>query len=194
MTRVLLPLAEGFEEIEAVTVIDVLRRAQVEVLVAGLGPQPGPVTGSRGIRVEAEVAFDQIDLETIDMVVLPGGLDGTLAMMQDQRLLELIRAQRAAGRPTAAICAAPMVLAAAGVEQGLELTCHPSVRDRLGRASVRAEPTVVRSHGVLTSQGPGTAMEFALALVEDLVGRATAEELALAMVVPQPEPGPPGTR
>jgi protein deglycase len=194
MSRVLIPLAEGFEEIEAVTLIDVLRRADIEVLVADLRPQAGPVTGSRGVRVESDVPLDQVDLETIDMLVLPGGLDGTLAMMDDPRLLDLIRARRAADRPTAAICAAPMVLVAAGVEQGLEITSHPSVRDRLGRAIVRDEPAVVSCQGVLTSQGPGTSMEFALALVEELAGPRTRAELAEAMVVPQAEPAGPGPR
>lgn len=181
MIRVLLPLATGFEEIEAVTVIDVLRRADLEVTVAGL--TPGVLTGSRGIKVEPDTTLDQIDSSGFDVLVLPGGLGGAEAMMADERVLALVRAQRAAGRTTAAICAAPMVLAAAGVEEGLEVTSHPSVRDRLGRASVRATPRVVRSGDVVTSQGPGTAMEFALALVEDLRGSEVRDALADSMVV-----------
>ena len=181
MKKVLVPLAAGFEEIEAVTVIDVLRRAELEVVVAGL--TPGVLTGSRGVKVEPDTTLDQVDPAAFDVVVLPGGLGGTEAMMADERVLDLVRAHRAAGRTTAAICAAPMVLAAAGVEEGLEVTSHPSVRERLGRASVRDAPRVVRSGDVLTSQGPGTAMEFALALVADLVGEDVKDALAAAMVV-----------
>lgn len=181
MTRVLLVLAPGFEEIEAVTVIDVLRRADLEVVVAGLGE--GSITGSRGVRIEPDTTLDQLDGGEFELLVLPGGLGGTEAMMGDGRVLELVRARRAAGQRTAAICAAPMVFAAAGVEEGLELTSHPSVRDRLGRARVRDAPGVVRCEEVVTSQGPGTAMEFALALVEDLCGPAARQALAEAMVV-----------
>ncbi len=181
MTRVLMPLADGFEEIEAVTVIDVLRRADIEVIVAGLAP--GVRTGARGIRVEPDTDLGALGEQTFDLVVLPGGLGGTEAMMADERVLALVRAQRAAGRPLAAICAAPMVLAAAGVEEGLELTSHPSVRAELGRASVRDSPRVLHCGGVITSQGPGTAMEFALSLVEELVGLEVRQGLERAMVV-----------
>jgi len=181
MKKVLVPLADGFEEIEAVTVIDVLRRAELEVVVAGL--TEGVLVGSRGVRVEPDTTLDRVDPTGFDVVVLPGGLAGAEAMMADERVLDLVRAHRAAGRTTAAICAAPMVLAAAGVEEGLEVTSHPSVRARLGRASVRDAPRVVRSGDVLTSQGPGTAMEFALALVADLAGEDVKDALAAAMVV-----------
>jgi 4-methyl-5(b-hydroxyethyl)-thiazole monophosphate biosynthesis len=110
-------------------------------------------------------------------------MPGTLRLMEDTRLLEALRAHAGAGKPTAAICAAPMVLARAGVVDGVAVTSHPSVRDRLGAADVRAEPRVVRSGHVVTSQGPGTAIEFALELVADLVGRARADELGAAMLV-----------
>ncbi len=179
--RVLVPLAEGFEEIEAVTVIDVLRRAGVEVVVAGL--RPGPVTGSHGIAVAADAGLDDVDPDGFDMIALPGGMPGTTNLMEDERVLAAVRALHARGRPTAAVCAAPMVLARAGVVGGVAVTSHPSVRDRLGDADVRAEPRVVRSGSVITSQGPGTSLEFALALVEELVGAAKAGELARAMVV-----------
>lgn len=180
MTRVLVPLAAGFEEIEAITVIDVLRRAEVEVVVAGL--EAGVLNGSRGIKVEPDTTLDAVDTESFDMVVLPGGIGGTMAMIEDERVLDLLRTQLSAGRRAAAICAAPMVLAAAGVEEGLEVTSHPSVRERLGRASVR-DTRVVRSGSVMTSQGPGTSMEFALALVEDLCGALKRDELASGMCV-----------
>lgn len=178
--RVLVPLAEGFEEIEAVTVIDVLRRAEIEVTVAGL--VPGAIRGARGIEVVPDRELEGIDSESYDMVVLPGGMPGTLRLMEDERVLGAVRALHGMGRTTAAICAAPMVLESAGVVGDSELTSHPSVRDRLGRARVLGEPAVVRSGSLVTSQGVGTALEFALELVAELKGSAVAGELATAMV------------
>lgn len=179
--RVLVPLAEGFEEIEAVAIVDVLRRAGLEVTTAGL--RPGPVTGAHGISVAADAELGELQSKSFDVVVLPGGMPGTTNLMEDERVLAIVRELAAAGKPTAAICAAPMVLAKAGVVKGVPVTSHPSVRGKLGDAVVRSEPRVVRSGNVLTSQGPGTAIEFALALVTDLVGPEKARELAAAMVV-----------
>lgn len=179
--RVLVPLAEGFEEIEAVTIVDVLRRAGVDVTVAGLAA--GPVRGSHGIALEADVTLDAVDPAEFDMIALPGGMPGTTHLMQDERVLAAVRALHARGRTTAAVCAAPMVLAAAGVLDGVPVTSHPSVRGRLGQADVRDGPRVLRSGNVVTSQGPGTSLEFALALVEELVGEPVARELRGAMLV-----------
>jgi len=186
-TRVLVPLAEGFEEIETVTIVDVLRRAELDVTLAGLSP--GPVPGSRGIRVEPDADWSGGDPGGFDAIVLPGGMGGTLAMMESESLLAALRASAEEGRLTAAICAAPLVLAKAGVlaeERGPDpraFTAHPSVHDRLPAGGLDRGRRVVRSGNLLTSQGPGTAMEFALALVEELVGPARARELAEAMVV-----------
>jgi len=178
--RILVPLAEGFEEIEAVTIVDVLRRAGLEVTVAGL--VPGPVTGGHGIAVTPDSDLGAIDAGAFTMVVLPGGMQGTRNLMADERILALVRRLSAEGKRTAAICAAPLVLHAAGVLAGVPVTSHPSVREKLSGAIVRAGPRVVRSGPVTTSQGAGTAMEFALALVADLCGEPKAAELARAMV------------
>jgi 4-methyl-5(b-hydroxyethyl)-thiazole monophosphate biosynthesis len=178
--RVLVPLADGFEEIEAVTIIDVLRRADLEVIVAGL--QPGPVTGSHGITLQTDRELDGVDVAHLHAVVLPGGMPGTTNLAADERILAIVRALYDGSRPVAAICAAPLVLAAAGIEEGLELTSHPSVRGQLGRAAVLDGPRVVHSGCVTTSQGPGTALEFALALVREFLGPAKAAELAGAML------------
>jgi 4-methyl-5(b-hydroxyethyl)-thiazole monophosphate biosynthesis len=113
-------------------------------------------------------------------------MPGTTNLMADERILALIRQLHAAGKPTTAICAAPMVLAAAGVVDGVSVTSHPSVRDRLGKATVVADRRVVESDAVVTSQGPGTAIEFALALVRRWAGADTAERLAAAMLVHAP--------
>jgi 4-methyl-5(b-hydroxyethyl)-thiazole monophosphate biosynthesis len=180
--RILVPLADGFEEIEAVAVIDVLRRAELDVTVAGLAP--GVPVGRSGIGVATDALLGELDLDRFTMVVLPGGMPGTRHLMEDERVLELVRRLHREGRRTAAICAAPLVLQAAGVIEGHEVTSHPSVRAKLGGATVVDAPRVVRSGSVVTSQGPGTAIEFALALVEDLCGAARAQEIARALVAP----------
>ncbi len=179
--RILVPLAEGFEEIEAVTIVDVLRRAGLEVVVAGLAP--GPVTGSHGIPIVPDTHLDALDAGGITLLVCPGGQPGTRNLAADPRVLALARRLASEGRRTAAICAAPLVLHAAGILRGVAVTAHPSVHALLPGAELRADERVVRSGTVLTSQGAGTALEFALELVADLCGRARADELARAMIV-----------
>jgi 4-methyl-5(b-hydroxyethyl)-thiazole monophosphate biosynthesis len=181
---IVVPLAPGFEEIEAVTSVDVLRRAELEVFVAGL--EPGPILGAHGIPVGTDGDLADVDPADVAMIVLPGGMPGTPRLAEDERVLALLRVLHESGRPVAAICAAPLVLARAGILEGREATSHPSVRDRLAGARVLDAPRVVRSGTVLTSQGPGTALEFALAIVRDRAGDARADALARAMLVPQP--------
>jgi 4-methyl-5(b-hydroxyethyl)-thiazole monophosphate biosynthesis len=181
--RVLVPLAEGFEEIEAVTVVDVLRRAGVEVVVASLAP--GPVRGAHGILLTADAELGRLDGATFDMLVLPGGQPGTRNLAADARVLALVRQFAERKRTVAAICAAPVVLAEAGVlaGAGARVTSHPGVRAQLAGATVDADAAVVRSGTFVTSQGPGTALAFALALAAELAGRERADELARAMIV-----------
>lgn len=179
--RVLVPLAEGFEEIEAVTIVDVLRRAGLDVTVAGL--RPGAVRGAHGIPIVPDVELGALELDGFGVLVLPGGQPGTRNLAADERVLALVRRLHAQGRRTAAICAAPAVLHAAGILRGVAVTSHPSVRQSLSGADVRAEPRVLRSGSVLTSQGAGTALEFALELVAELAGPEKADELAQAMIV-----------
>ena len=178
---ILVPLAPGFEEIEAVTIVDVLRRAELDVCLAGLAP--GSVLGAHGLSLETDCALAEVDQERVAMLVLPGGMPGTTNLMEDERILALVRDLHAAGRPIAAICAAPMVLSAAGILGDLPVTSHPGMQDSLGEARVVPDRRVVRSGKVLTSQGPGTALEFALAIVSDLCGTERADELGRAMVV-----------
>lgn len=184
--RVLVPLAEGFEETEAVAVIDVLRRAELAVTVAGV--TGGPITGSHGITLVPDTDLAQLDLASIDALVLPGGMPGTKHLIEDLRVIQLVRRLVEQGRPVAAICAAPRVLAEAGVVDGLDVTSHPSVRTMLGSAHVVAEPRVVAAatatgSTVVTSQGPGTALEFALELVRQWVGPERAAALGESMLV-----------
>ncbi len=182
-----MPLGSGFEEMEAVAIIDVLRRGGVEVVVAGVSGA-GLVLGSRGVNVHAPISLAvALDVEhggKFDAIVLPGGMGGTEAMCQHDQLRQSLRDHASQGRLTAAICAAPLVLERAGLVGGRALTCHPSVRAELRDAGAHvADGRVVRDGVLLTSQGPGTAIEFALAIVSDLVGAEVASEVGAAMCV-----------
>jgi len=177
--KLLVPLAEGFEEVEAVALIDVLRRAELEVVVAALEGEVA--TGSHGIRVVADAALGELELDEFTCVVLPGGMPGTTHLMEDPRVLALVQRLHGEGRPVAAICAAPLVLDAAGVLAGVPFTCHPSVAARM--SSPPREERVVAAGNVFTSRGPGTALEFGLALVEHLVGAQVAQHLAGSMLI-----------
>jgi protein deglycase len=168
MKRVLVPLAEGFEELEAVTIVDVLRRAGVEVVVASLGESP--VTGSHGIRLAADTPLAALAEQDFDMIALPGGMPGADHLKKDSRVAAIARRLHEQGRPVAAICAAPMVLAAAGLLDGRRATSFPGFLDDAKRTTV-ADEAVVVDGSLITSRGPGTALDFALQLVETLQGR-----------------------
>jgi len=169
MARVLIPLAQGCEELEAVTLIDLLRRAGIDVVVAGL--QEGPVTASRGTVLLPDTTLDAVLEQDFDMLVLPGGLPGADYLDQDPRVHELLRRLASAGRYTAAICAAPKVLAHAGLLDGRAATSYPGFLEGFPQVDVVPAP-VVTDGKVITSRGPGTALDFALTLIEALVGRS----------------------
>src|SRR5262245_41156308 len=169
MKRVLVPLAEGFEELEAVTIIDILRRAHFEVVVASLGGSP--VTGSHGIQVAADTPLAALTGQDFDLVALPGGMPGAERLKKDPLVTDLVRRMHDKGRPVAAICAAPMVLAAAGALDGRRATSFPGFLADAERTEVVGDAVVV-DRGVITSRGPGTALDFALTLVETLEGTA----------------------
>jgi 4-methyl-5(b-hydroxyethyl)-thiazole monophosphate biosynthesis len=171
--RVLVPLAEGFEEIEAITVVDLLRRAGIEVRTASLAGTR--VTGSHGIVVEADVTLDAAAATDFDMVVLPGGMPGALHLKQDERVIALVRRYARADRYVAAICAAPGVLAHAGLLDGREATSFPGFLDADSAAGLRLRhESVVVDGRLVTSRGPGTAIDFSLALIELLAGAEAA--------------------
>jgi 4-methyl-5(b-hydroxyethyl)-thiazole monophosphate biosynthesis len=176
MSRVLVPLARGFEEIEAITVIDLLRRAGIEVHTASLdGPQ---VTGSHGITVTADIALDAARADDYGMIVLPGGMPGADHLKRDARVISLLRRFAADGRYTAAICAAPGVLAHAGLLEGRAATSFPGFLSEESAPGIRLRTdSVVIDGTVATSRGPGTAMEFGLALIELLEGPAAREQV-----------------
>ncbi len=173
MPRVLVPLAEGFEEIEAVTIVDLLRRADIEVHTASLASRR--VTGSHGITVEADLSLDDAQAADYDMIVLPGGMPGAEHLKNDVRVIALLHEFAAAGRFTAAICAAPGVLAHAGLLEGREATSFPGFLRADSAPGIRlSESPVVVDGKVVTSRGPGTAIEFSLALIGLLRGGEVA--------------------
>lgn len=178
MPRVLVPLAPGFEEIEAVTIVDVLRRADIEVVVAGL--QPGPVTGSHGISLATDAHLDEVIDEPFDLIVLPGGLPGADHLEKHAALRERLRQQAQSGGKVAAICAAPRVLASAGLLEGRRATSYPGFIDPLIPEDA-ATPVVIDGN-ITTSRGPGTALSFALSLVGQLAGEPARKTLAERML------------
>ena len=183
MARVLIPLAQGCEELEAVTVIDLLRRADIEVVTAGL--DEGPVTCSRGVVLLPDTRLDEVLEEDFDMLVLPGGLPGADHLENDRRIIALLQQMAEKGRYTAAICAAPKVLARAGLLDDRQATSYPGVLDalELPRTTRQDQPVVVDGR-VITSRGPGTAMDFALELISQLAGREKRESVESALVRP----------
>lgn len=181
MKRVLLILSRGFEELEAVAPLDLLRRARLEVVSASAGPDLA-VEGSHGITLTADRLLDDCLTEAFDLVVLPGG-PGVEGLRRDPRVLELVRDRHRRGLPLAAICAAPLVLADAGVSQGHVLTSFPGVEAELkGRVKAYSQERVVVDGQVITSRGAGTAEEFALGLVAFLAGPEAAEKVRLSIV------------
>jgi len=170
MASVLVPLAQGCEELEAVTIIDLLRRAGIEVITAGLDALP--VRASRGTVLIPDTTLDRLTERDFDMIVLPGGLPGADHLNADARLHALLTRTANAGRYVAAICAAPKVLASAGLLDKRRATSYPGVLDALKvPGMVYCEDAVVQDGKIITSRGPGTAMDFALALIENLVGK-----------------------
>ena len=176
MSKVLVPLAPGFEEIEAITVIDILRRAGVDVVVAGT--RAGPIEASRKSKHLPDCTLDEVRAEEFDMIVLPGGQPGATNLRNDPRIRAFIDGLQARNRRVAAICAAPTVLAAYGVLKDRTATSHPSVRAEVAAAAKAiSDERVVIDGPVITSQAAGTAMEFAFKLVEILCGPEKVSEI-----------------
>lgn len=174
MKRVLIPIAPGFEEIEALAVVDILRRAGIEVIMAGT--VDGPIEGRNKIKVLTDTTLDSAKNQDFDMIVLPGGAIGTENLKKDPRIKEIVERLYKKGKFTTAICAAPTVLSAIGITAGKNITSHPGVRDKLTKEKVSDERVVVDGN-IVTSQGPGTAIEFAFKLVELLLGKDKATEV-----------------
>jgi 4-methyl-5(b-hydroxyethyl)-thiazole monophosphate biosynthesis len=178
--KALVPIANGTEEIEAVCIIDVLRRAGVSVTVASV--EELQVTASRGVKLVADQLIGDCVDETYDLIALPGGMPGAEHLRDAEDLAEMLKRQRREGRLYAAICASPVVvLQHHGLLKGYRATCHPDFVDQLENADA-AETRVVVDGPCITSRGPGTAIEFALKLVEELYGERKAEEVGQRML------------
>jgi len=176
MTRVLVPLAQGCEELEAITITDLLVRAGFDVTTASLDNQL--VTASRGTIIKPGTDLDTALQQSYDIIVLPGGLPGADHLNNDPRIHEIIQTMHQAGNYIAAICAAPKVLAHAGILKGKRATAYPGTLEKLGLIDITiSKEAIVRDDNIITSRGPGTAMDFALTLIEILADTATKESV-----------------
>jgi 4-methyl-5(b-hydroxyethyl)-thiazole monophosphate biosynthesis len=181
MARVLVPLAQGCEELEAVTITDLLTRAGIEVVTAGL--QAGPVKASKGITLVPDTTLEAVKDQDFDMMVLPGGLPGADYLDADSRIHGMLKRLNQQGKYTAAICAAPKVLAGAGLLQGRRATSYPGVLDNMDLPQVDVQlERVISDDRVITSRGPGTAMDFDLELIEKLSGREIRDQVEQGLV------------
>lgn len=175
--RVLCLLADGFEEIETIAPVDLLRRAGVEVVIAAL--HGTSAVGRGGIRLTADAALEDVADSDFDLLLIPGG-PGVAELRRDGRAAELSCLFSMAGKPVAAICAAPLVLMDAGLLGGRRFTAHQSVREELAQA---LDERLVIDGNLITSRGAGTAMDFGLALVARLVGQSAADKVAADIMV-----------
>ncbi len=178
---ILVPLAQGCEELEAITITDLLTRAGCKVITASLDGKP--VKASRGITLLADYSLDEVMEMDFDMMVLPGGLPGADNLNNDARIQSLVKKLAAGNKYTAAICAAPRVLITAGVTDGKHITGYPGSLDSFMYEGITLEDSRVTVDGkVVTSRGPGTAMDFALTLISLLLGDEKRNEVEAGLV------------
>ncbi len=181
MTQILVPIADGSEDIETVAIIDVLRRAQFDVTVASVMTAL-QITAARGTRIVADMFLTDCETRQFDAIALPGGLPGAHHLRDCPSLIRMLHAQKAQGRLFAAICASPaVVFAHHGIDEGYATTAHPGFTQTLWQFH---NARVVTDRQCITSQGPGTSIEFALAIVAKLGGQALADQVAGPMVLP----------
>lgn len=182
MAKVLVPIADGTEELEAVTIIDMLRRADAEVFVASVMSERKTVIASRGVKLEADGFLSECMDHVWDMIVLPGGMPGAEHLGCCLPLIDLLKRQLQENRFTAAICASPaIVLAGNSLIDGREATCYPGFQHQLeSNGAILVPGNVVVDGTLITSMGPGTAMSFALRLIEHLYDKNKAESVASA--------------
>ena len=179
MSRALVPLAQGCEELEAITITDLLVRAGIHVTTAGLDDQT--VIASRGTHIVPDTNIDMVKNELFDLIVLPGGLPGADHLRDDVRVQKLLQQHAQNNKLVAAICAAPRALAAAGLLEGKTVTCYPGALDEYPQLDV--QPSAIEIDGtIITSRGPGTAMDFALTLIERLKGQEKRIEIEQQLV------------
>jgi protein deglycase len=180
MQKVLIPLADGVEEMEAVIPIDMFRRAGWDVVSAGMTAEI--VKASRGVRLVADKLWKDISPLSFDILVLPGGAKGAKFLASSKDILATVRDFVKAGKIVAAICAAPLVLQEAGVLKGKKATCHPAVTEQMKVPDLLDDPVVIDGR-IVTSRGAGTAFEFSLALIEMVEGSVKADSVASEIVL-----------
>lgn len=180
MAKVCVFTADGFEEIEGLTVVDLLRRVGAEVLMVSVG-EGLTVRGSHDIELKADVLFEEAEYGDADILVLPGGMPGTLNLRNHEKLCALLKEFAAKDKKIAAICAAPMILGELGILKGKRATCYPGFEEKLFGAEVCTE-RVVRDGNLTTSRGLGTAISFALELISQLYGEEKAEEIKKSVI------------
>ncbi|MGM0548737.1 MAG: DJ-1 family glyoxalase III [Bacillota bacterium] len=180
MAKILIPLASGFEEIEAITNIDVLRRAGLEVLTAGIGSKE--IEGDHGIKVKTDTTIEEVKVKDLKAVVLPGGMPGASNLGDSNQLLNIIKKLNEENKLCAAICAAPIVLEAAGILDGKKATSYPSFDKDMSSCNYQNDRVVIDGN-LITGRGPGVAMEFAMTIVEYLIDEETKRELQKSMIV-----------
>ncbi len=178
--KVLIPLADGMEEIEAITNVDVLRRAEIEVITAGLDKLE--VKGAHNIFIKADMIIDDVQADELDAIVLPGGMPGSSNLRNNAPVLNLVQKLFRDGKLVAAICAAPIVLAEAGILENRKATSYPGFDEEMPYCTY-SEERVVIDDNIITGRGPGVVMEFSLTLVEYLLGKDKSDELKKAMLV-----------
>ncbi len=172
-------LAEGFEEIEALTVVDILRRAEIEVKTVSVKDKT--VMGAHGIEVTADILKNEVEQDKTEAVVLPGGIPGTPNLKKDETVKDCVLASAEKGKYVCAICAAPSILGEWGLLRGKTATCYPGFEDKLAGAKLSEEAVCVDGN-ILTSRGAGTAAEFAFAITSKLKSRETADRLRAGMI------------
>ncbi len=174
-------LGTGFEEIEALAPVDLMRRAGISVLTVGITGKI--VYGGHNIGVEADITLDEMDLTDLEMIVLPGGLGGVAAARASQKALDALRFAWENGKFVAAICAGPTVLADLGITDGRQATCYPSCEDGMGNARILSNAPCVRDGNLITGASAGCAIPFALMLIEALRGAEAAKAIAEQIVI-----------
>lgn len=182
--KVLLYLADGFEEIEAMSVVDVLRRADINIqMVSIMGKKE--VIGAHHVGVIADVLFENVDHADIDMIILPGGSAGTQNMDQHVGLKKQLATAIEKGKRVAAICAAPTILGKMGILKGKSATCYPGLEQHLQGVDISGVGSTIIDGNIITSRGPGTSLDFALTIVEVLKGTELANTLRKDMIISQ---------
>jgi len=185
MKKILIPLADGFEEIEAMTLIDVFRRADLDVTVAGV--HTGEIKGAHGIKVMPDTTLEKVKDHDFEVMIVPGGGGGVENLRKSSHVLDRLKNMHQKKQLIGAICAAPMVLRDAGLTKGLKLTSYPGMAEEL-KDSQYLESRIVMDGHIVTSRGPATAMEFALKIVEIIAGSGKEREVAEALLaVPSKE-------